>query len=97
MESQYTLSKIENLYEEVKECVNIYSESITELNYIINSLSSSLISQQTGTYETFLSLYKNKYSRLTDMENLMKTFCEKISDKKNILEEQSKMIINSFE
>ena len=97
MENQYTLSSIENLYVEIKEYVRIYSDSIKELDYLINSLSTSWISEETGTYENFMTLYKNKYSKLIEMEKMMNIFCEKISDKKTFLEEKSKSIINSFE
>ena len=97
MENQYTLSEIENLYEEIKEYTNIYSESIKELDYLINTLSAEWLSEETGTYENFLSQYKNKYSRLIEMEKMMNTFCQKINDKKVYLEEKSKSIINSFE
>lgn len=94
---QFTLKEIENTYEEAKNYVDTYQRAVDELNRIINELSQSLISKETKIYETYFSNYKDNYTKLVKMEQMMKNFCDKLEIKKQELSEMAKAINNKFE
>ena len=84
-------------YEEAKNYVDTYQRAVDELNRIINELSQSLISKETKIYETYFSNYKDNYTKLVKMEQMMKNFCDKLEIKKQELSEMAKAINNKFE
>ena len=97
MDLNFTLSEMENIYNEAYEYYNVYKSAIKELDTVINNMSDSWISKETHTYEAFKELYKEKYPKLKQTEEAMLFFCKKIEEKKMQLEETSNTVINSFE
>lgn len=97
MDLNFTLSEMENIYNEAFEYYQEYKGAIREIDQVIDSMSDSWVSRETNTYETFKDMYKEKYKRLVEVENMMLMFCKKIEDKKNQLEDASRDVINSFE
>ena len=97
MDMQFTLKEIENTYDDAKNYVEVYQNAVDELDKLINELSQSWISNETKTYETFYSNYKDNYTKLIKMQQMMKNFCDKLEIKKQELSEMAKSINNKFE
>ena len=97
MELSFTLSKMEELYNEAYSYFQIYKESLETLNQIMIELSNDWKSNETYTYQEFYQKYQEKYPKLLEAKEMMEKFCHQIEEKKNEFQEVSNDTINSFE
>lgn len=93
---KFSLAEMENTYLQASNDQETFSKSIDEINKIVNELSSVWTSDETNTYETFKQLFNEKYPALVEGNEMMKTFCSKIQEKKEDFQEAAQRSINMF-
>ena len=93
----FTLSKMGELYTNATECEKAYAEAVAGLESNISSLASYWTSAETGTYEAFKQLFDEKLKTLKEADELMKQFCQKIEERKEIFNDAAKKTIGLFE
>ena len=97
MEMSFTLKEMDQVYIEGIEYYHSYKNAIETLKEIIEELPKYWTSEETNTYESFLELFKEKYKLLVEVSDRMNTFCERLNQKKEDLQQASVDAINSFE
>ena len=97
MEISFTLNELDEVYLEALKYYQTYKKSIDLLKRIVDELQKYWQSEETGTYESFITLFNEKYKVLLDIGEQMKQYCDKLNEKKSSLQFASKSVINNFE
>ena len=97
MDLQFTLEEMEEVYAQATAYTNSFKATIDSLDSTIQSLATYWTSDETGTYQTFKSLYETRKQTLTEAYEYMKKFCAKIEEMKNNLDEASNRANSKFE
>ena len=93
---RFNLAEMENLHAEASKHEAAFREGIREMDKIVEELSSMWTSNETGTYETFRQLFKEKLPALDEGDNYMKAFCDKVEQKKNDFQNAANRTNSSF-
>ena len=93
----FSLKKMEEIYQDAYNYYNNYKNSLSEINDIIYKLEKYWKSDETKSYEEFMELYKEKQTQLLTLQDLMKQFCQTISEKKDLFKESTNDAITNFE
>ena len=87
---------MENLHAEASKHEAAFREGIREMDRIVEEISSMWTSDETGTYETFKQLFKEKLPALNEGNDYMKAFCNKVEEKRNDFESAANRTNSSF-
>lgn len=82
MNLQFTLGEMESLYAEATGYKNQFKAAIENLDAAVNELSGYWASEETGTYQRFQALYKEKKAVLQEALDYMSKFCAKVEEKR---------------
>ena len=97
MALKFTLQEMQTTLDNAIAQKNIYSGAIAKIEQSINTLSSSWVSDEIGTYQTFVDKYNEKKQSLIDAADYMSRFCTKLDEKITEFDETATAINNSFE
>ncbi len=93
---KFNLAEMQNLYDEASNYENTFKTGIDELEQLVKGLSEVWTSNETGTYESFKSLFDEKLPLLLSGDECMKEFCDKVKTKKEDFDQAAKDTINLF-
>ena len=79
----FSLSGMENVYEMGTKYTANFDEAIKELDAAVHKLSTYWASEETGTYQKFESLYKEKRAVLVQARDYMQRFCNKVEEQRD--------------
>ena len=94
---KFNLEEMENMYVEASNHEANFRNGIEEINNIVSQIHDIWTSEETGTYEAFENLFKEKYPKLQEGDDCMKKFCEKVQEKKEDFKQAAQDSINLFE
>lgn len=97
MDLQFSIGGMEELHSQAVAYKNQFDNAIHNLDDAINELSGYWTSEEVGTYQAFLNLYKEKRSILIEALNYMNQFCIKTETKKEDFETAANTVKKSFE
>ncbi len=93
---RFNLAEMENLYLEASKHEAAFRGGIREMDKIVEELSSLWTSDETGTYETFRQLFKEKLPSLNEGDDYMKAFCNKVEEKRSDFQSAANRTNNSL-
>lgn len=96
-EISFSLEQMENVYLEAYGYYDIFKNSIDEIDLSIESLGKIWTSNETGTYEQFKQMYKEKYPTLVEAKDMMEQFINVLNQKKEDFQQAANDTISSFE
>ena len=97
MDLQFTLEEMEALYAEATAYTNKFKAAIDGLDSAVKELGGYWTSEETGTYQSFQSLYNTKKQTLVEAYDYMKKFCAKIEEKRADFSAAANKVKNTFE
>ena len=92
----FNLAEMENLYLEASKYEKSFRSGIQEMDKIVEEIGTMWTSGETGTYENFKQWFKQKLPALNEGDDYMKTFCNKVEEKRNDFEGAAKRENNSM-
>lgn len=87
MNLQFGLGEMDSLYSEATGYKNQFKAAIENLDAAVNELAGYWTSEETGTYQRFQTLYKEKKAVLQEALDYMTKFCAKIEEKREDFKE----------
>ncbi len=97
MDLSFSLKEMKEVLRISQAQVDLYNESIQNLDIAIKQLENYWISTETGTYEEFKNHYLEKKSKIFEAKDYMIKFCQKLEEQIFIYEDASKDIKNLYE
>lgn len=97
MALKFTLEEMQTTLDNAVAQTKKYSGAIARIEESINTLSSSWVSNEIGTYQTFVDKYNEKKQTLLDAADYMNRFCNKLREKTEEFDDAAKVIKDSFE
>ncbi len=94
---RFNLAEMENLHAEACQHEKNFKSGIEEINTLVSEIHDIWTSEETGTYEAFENLFKEKYPRLLEGDQCMANFCQKVEQKKEDFKQAAQDSINLFE
>ncbi len=93
----FDITKLNEVYEEMKNDYEEYREITSSLDHEINQLESSWGENPKSLYTDFKEKYEEKKPRLIETENMMKELLDQLSMKKQEIENATIQSENEFE